>query len=233
MESAKEKFNRVLELRPDFAAALFCLGEIAFDRADYERAAALFNHALQTDNTLRGPHYRLAQRALMQGRRHAAREHLLSEVNLGPEDSDLLVSVASMFFKIDDHDSATDCLLRAISIDCANADAYYYLGLASAVNGRLEEAVEYFGHTADIRPDDIRALRDAAVVYLAMGNVADAADRIQKARSLATNDLLLKSLESRVKLVRRKKRVADFLSRLGPRFISKLKSYFRGPPSPD
>ena len=52
IESAKEKFNRILELVPDFAAALFYLGEIAFSNADYE--------ALQKDNMLTGPQYRLA-----------------------------------------------------------------------------------------------------------------------------------------------------------------------------
>ena len=73
LDSAKEKFHRILELDPDFAPALFYLGEIALDQGDPDRAAELFEEALKKDPTLAGPHYRLAQCALTDGADEKAR----------------------------------------------------------------------------------------------------------------------------------------------------------------
>ena len=213
VESAKEKFNRILELDPASAVALFYLGEIALNNNDYEQAVQLFKQASQKDNTLAGPCYRLAQYALMTGQEQKARAYLLSELKLAPEDANALVSMGSMFLEVGDIDYATHCLLRAVDIDCANADAYYYLGVARTMKGVFEDAAEFFAHTLDISSGHIPALRDSAIVYLAMGRLANAAERIKKARSLAGNNSQLKALAWKIRLVRVQKRIGDFLCR--------------------
>ena len=222
IESAKEKFHRILELAPNSAVALFYLGEIALNKADYEGAARLLNQALQHDNGLVGPRYRLAQHALTQGLNREARDHLVSELKLGPEDADVLVSMGSMFLTIGDTDYAMHCLLKAIDTDCCNADAYYGLGLVNGRKGLLENAAEFFGHALDLKPKDVRALKDSAEVYLAMGKLANAAQRIKEARALARGDSQLRSLEKRVQLARLSKRLRDFVSRFKTRFILHL-----------
>ena len=113
-----------------------------------------------------------------------------------------------------DLDYATHCLLRAVDIDCNNTEAYYYLGLVSAVKGRLEDAVEFFSRTLEIRPDHVSALRDSASVCLAMGRSGQAAGRIKKVPASSGNDPRIRALD----------RKADFLCRLRPRFISHLVS---------
>ena len=219
IEAAKEKFNRILELKPDFAPALFYLGEIAFNGGDYERAVELFNQALQSDSALKGPYYRLAQYALMKQQKQKARAYLVSELRACPEDADTLVSMGSMFLTINEYDLSTHCLLRAAELDCANADAYHYLGLVSTSRGRLEEAAEFFTHTLDINSNHIAALRDSALVYLKMGRLVRAAERIDKARSLAGNDGELKALARRIWLSQIMQKIADLLLRFSPGFI--------------
>ncbi len=97
IESAKEKFNRILEINPDFAPALFYLGEIAFNIQDYERAVELYNQALEKDRTLQGPCYRLAQHALMKGRKIETGAYLefrsLDDCKLHAPDGALLATV--------------------------------------------------------------------------------------------------------------------------------------------
>jgi tetratricopeptide (TPR) repeat protein len=221
IESAKEKFNRILELDPNFAAALFYLGEIAFNRRDFKQAVVLFSRALQKDNTLAGPCYRLAQHALMKDQQLKARAYLVSELETCPEDADTLVSIGSMFLNIGEVDYATHCLLRAVDIDCANADAYYYLGNARAMKSEFRDAAEFFVHALDIRGNHIPTLRDSALVYLAMGKLTHAARSINKARLLAPDDPQLKELGRQIFAARIKKRVADILSRFGFRHVSK------------
>jgi tetratricopeptide (TPR) repeat protein len=217
IESAKEKFNRVLELTPDFPAALFYLGEVAFNNADYERAIQLFNQALQKDDAIPGPQYRLAQYALMNGQKQDARNYLVSEMKLAPANADILVSMGSMFLAIGDIDLSTNCLLRAVDIDCANADAYYYLGLASAIKSRFEDAAEFFAHALDIQPEHPLALRDSAITYMVMGKSANAAERIKKACLLTGTDTQLRSISHKIRLAQVTEQVKDFLCRFRPR----------------
>jgi tetratricopeptide (TPR) repeat protein len=221
IESAKEKFNRILEMDPDFAAALFYLGEIAFNAGDCDRAAELYNQALQKDRTLQGPCFRLARNALMKDRREEAGDYLVSEMKLALEDAGALVSMGSMFLKIGDVSCATHCLLRAVEMDCASADAYYYLGLISALKEDFEDAAELFSHALDIRDDHVPTLRDSAHVCLEMGKLDEAAKRIKKARALDPRDPQLKELVHRVTLTRMKQRAKDFLRRSGLAFPPK------------
>ena len=220
IEAAKEKFNRILELNPDFAAALFYLGEIAFNSNDCERAAELYNQAFQKDGLLQGPCYRLAQQALREDQKTKARAYLVSELKLALEDANTLVSMGSMFLAIGDTGYATRCMLKAVDLDCANADAYYYLGVISAIKGEFEDAAEFFAHTLDIRNDYIPALRDSVSVYLAMGKLTDAAEKISKARALDGSDPQLKRLERTIIAARIRSRIMDSLRRIRSGFTS-------------
>jgi Flp pilus assembly protein TadD len=145
-------------------------------------------------------------------------------VKLAPEDTEILVSIGSMFIEAGDMDYATHCLLRAADIDSSNADAYYYLGVVSAVKGRFKDSLEFFSHALDIRPRDVRTLRDSAVVCLGMSRLAEAACRIKKALALAANDSQLRLLDRRIRIARTAALVRNFLSRFQPRFIQRLAS---------
>jgi tetratricopeptide (TPR) repeat protein len=216
IESAKEKFNRILELKPGHAPALFYLGEIAFNNKDYKQAIGLCKEALRKDGSLPGPRYRLAQCALVQGEPAEARDYLVSELRVAGEDANVLISMGSMFLTAGDPDYATHCLLRAVDVGSANADAYYYLGVASAVKGAFTDAADFFAHALDIKSEHVLALRDSAFVYLAMGKLDEAASRIEKARSLAGDDPQLRALKWRIRLAQITRRVSDFISRLRP-----------------
>ena len=226
IESAKEKFNRILELKPDFAPALFYLGEIVFGNDDYERAIELFNQALKEDDKLIGPRFRLAQYALMRGQSQEASDYLVSEVELAPEDADTWVSMGSMFLSIDDLDYATHCLMKAVNIDCANADAYYYLGLVSTLKGWFEDALDFFTQTLEYNGKHISALRSSAVVYLNMNRLNEAAGRIKETLPLADDDPQLKTLNRKVQMLQAMEQIRSFLCRFKPRFILRLISRF-------
>jgi len=152
----------------------------------------------------------------MRGWYKKARSYLLSELRSAPEDADILASMGSMFLAIGDLDYATQCLMRAVDIDCANAKAYYYLGLVSATKGQFEDAAEFFAHTLDIRPKHIAALRDSALIYLTMGRLTDAAARIKKALCLADDNPQLKMLDRRIRLLQATEKIRNFLFRLKP-----------------
>jgi len=199
IDSAKEKFNRILELDPDFAAAFHYLGEIALNTAQYDRAVELFQLAMTKDHKLPGPRYRLAQCALMAAQPAKAKELLLAEIHLGAEDSQLLISMGSMLLQIGESDAAAKCLLKVADADRKNISAIYYLAVALAMRGRYYDAIDFFEHILEIKPDDLAALRDCALAYLLIDRPHEAADKLRSARSIAPNDHELISLHYRIR----------------------------------
>jgi tetratricopeptide (TPR) repeat protein len=220
IESAKEKFHRIIELKPDFAPALFYLGEIAFHKEDFEKAQELFNQTLLIDSTICGPRYRLAQCALRDDQKVQAKACLLSELSIAPEDPDILVSMGSMFLIIGDFDYAAHCLLRALEFDYSNADAYYFLAIASAMKGQAIEAGEFFTHAIDIRPNDIKVLKESALLSLTTGKLTLAQKRIASAMNLTKNDPEIKALARKIKAAKTVRSIADYISRFVPSFVS-------------
>ncbi len=214
LEAAKEKFNRILEFNSLYAPALFYRGEIAFQDGDYDKAVEYFNKAIESDDSLQGPRYRLAQYALMNEQKEQARSYLVTEMKLALEDGDTLVSMGSMFLTLGDIGCATHCLLRAIDNNTTGADAYYYLGLASAMRKEYEEALELFSHALDINSEHVPALKDSAMIYLLMNSFYDAEQRIKKARSISPDDSQIKSLDKKIKTVKTIFSAKEFFSKM-------------------
>jgi tetratricopeptide (TPR) repeat protein len=197
---AKEKFNRILELDPDFAAALFYLGEIALSRNNHTKAARLFNRALTRNAGFPGPRYRLAQLALTAGDSDQARRLLHEECDLGVDDTDVLLSIGSMLLQLNDLDYATNCFLRVVDEDRSNADAFHYLGVALAKRGEFEGTLQFFEHAVNLGSHDVDILADAAFLYLKTGQLTRAAETIATARILSGDDKEIMRLARKIQL---------------------------------
>ena len=221
IEQATEKFNRILELSPDFAPAFFYLGEIAFNNLDYEPALKFYREALKLDNDLNGPCFRLAQFFLSNNLPHKAKAYLLSELELNPDDANILVSMASMFMAIDAPSHAANCLIKAIDIDPTNADAYYYLGLINAAKDEFEEAAEFFAHALDVDSDHLSALKDSTILCIVLGRLEDAKQKLQKAKTLAPDNVDLNPISRKLAVAIIKKKICKMLSSLRPESLIK------------
>jgi len=223
IESAREKFHRALELRPDTALATFYLGEIALNAGELKMAEELYSRAMARDGSLPGPRYRLACCSFLRNDIQSAKTYLASEIKLAMDDADVLVSMASMFLVFAaqpqvDSDEAIDYalhfLLRAIDIDSCSADAYYYLGLANAIKGRLEEASELFAQALGINPEHVPAIRDSAAVCLAMHRIEDAAEIVEKGSKAIGDNPQLKAIRRRVRRSQVTRQLTDLLGRI-------------------
>ncbi|MFC1676298.1 tetratricopeptide repeat protein [Planctomycetota bacterium] len=221
IDSAREKFHRIIELNPENPAAYFYLGEIAFNNEDYQQAAKMFNQTLQRDHKFTGPRYRLAQYAMANGLEDEAKVYLVAEAELEPNDSDVLVSMGSMFMSMGEFEYAAHSLLRAVDMDFANAKAYYYLGLAHAGKEQFEEAIEFYNHTLDIKGDYFEALRDSGFAYLQIGKIDAALKQIAKAKAINADDSQLKAIERAIKVAQFTGRTTAWLGRLRSPHTSK------------
>jgi len=198
---------------------LFYLGELALDGGDSQRAVSLFEKAAAKDPQLPGPNYRMAQHALSNERPREARAYLLQELDLNVENAATLVSMASMLLSVGDPDHAVQCLLRATGFDKGNADAYYYLGVATANKGHFDDAERFFSRALELHADHEGALRDSALMYVVTGQTDKASERIAQTRAVLPKDLELRMLDYGLRLMRLTDFCGRLLSRLDPRRV--------------
>ena len=188
LDAAREKFNRILELQPDFTSAVFYLGELALIQDRSVEASRLYCRAIKEDPDLAGPRYRLAQIALGDGSCDEAKKVLLDELKLKIDDIDVLLSIAVMFIQLGELDLAMDTLLGVVDEDRNNATAFYYMGMLMALQGDHEGALHFFEHAMTIDDTNPNLLADAALIYLSNGRAEQAHRAIAAARELAPSD---------------------------------------------
>jgi tetratricopeptide (TPR) repeat protein len=196
---ASEKFNRILELSPDFARAKMYLAEIALRQEDITKATELFLDAVETDPSLAGPRYRLAQLALDAGRDDRALELLRMELKFDFDDPDVLNSIGTMLMKLGEFDSAMDCFLRVVDHNPVNERAFYYMGKSLAMQGETEGAFHFFEYAMELGSEDYQLYKDAVQVYYEAGQYTLAMKTIKVAEKFSNGDKELQKLEKRVK----------------------------------
>ena len=200
LNAAREKFNRILELQPDFTNAVFYLGELAMIQNRSVDASRLYCRATKEDPDLAGPRYRLAQIALDDGSCDEAKKLLMDELKLKIDDIDVLLSIAVMFIQLGELDLAMDTLLGIVDEDRESATAFYHMGMVMALQGDHEGAMHFFEHAMTIDDTDPNLLTDAALIYLSNRQVEQAHRAIAAARKLAPDDKNITRLWRRIQL---------------------------------
>ncbi|MBN2129302.1 MAG: tetratricopeptide repeat protein, partial [Sedimentisphaerales bacterium] len=124
-----------------------------------------------------------------------------------------------MLLTIGDPDHAVQCLLRATGYDKSNADAYYYLGVATANKAHFDDAERFFSRALELDAGHEAALRDSSLVYVVTGQTDKAAERIAQARAALPKDFELRMLDYGLRLMRLTDFCGHLLSRLDPRRV--------------
>lgn len=207
IQSAREKFNRILGLEPNFVSALFYLGEIAFNQKDYGEAENFFKRASEQGGIILGLNYRLACCGMIKGLKAETRAYLLKELkNSGNMkksvlNSSILASAGSIFLVLKDIDSAMHCQLRAIDLDANNPEAYYSLGIISLIKGNLNDAVDFLDQALNLIPDSVFFIYAYSLALLMAGKMKEA-ERVIKNLLNICSSRELKKIKHRIWLIR-------------------------------
>ncbi|MHC4552582.1 MAG: tetratricopeptide repeat protein [Planctomycetota bacterium] len=146
LESAKEKFNRILEFEEEHAVAHFYLAEIHRMRGHAEQAVRLYRKAAHFDPQLPGPRYRLARICAEGGEFKKGIELLRQELRLGIDDIDVLKAMGWLFMQMDADSDAGSCFLQVLEQAEADDSVFYGLGMSLAVGGEYESAAQCLRH---------------------------------------------------------------------------------------
>ena len=118
----------------------------------------------------------------------AAIEYLKKELDLEPEDTDVLLSMGSMLLSLGDADTALQCFLQSLDADENNAQVYYYLGLAAVMRQELANAKDFFESALKLDPQSPAILRDMAQLHLLLGDTETALHHAAKAVQCSGGD---------------------------------------------
>ena len=163
---------------------MYYLGEMSLDCGEILKAVGLFEQALEKDPRISGGHYRLAQCAMSAGENELAAAHLQQELALETEDTEVLISIGSMFSKLGKYDAALHCFLRCLDEDDKNAHAYHFLGRISAMQGEYRNAKSFFETAIEINPRSPEILKDLAKLYLLLKDYPIAAKYAEAAKNI-------------------------------------------------
>ncbi len=199
-DNAREKFNRILELDPEYAPAYFYLGEVAYDQGDNAEATKLYFKATTYDSTLPGPRYRLAQLATDANNKTQALKFLMQECALEIDESEVLMSMGRMFAELGEADHAMNCYLKIIDEDPEHAEAFYRLGQTLSKEGEHEGGLQFLEHAIGLGKDGAEMLAENAMMYLKVKQLFLAKRMVKLAKEKDATNAKVKRVDMLVKI---------------------------------
>ena len=175
ISAAAEKFNRILETTPDFAPAVFCMGEIELNRQNFPTAEHYYRRTMELDDRLAGPRFRLGQMAFAMGNKADAFNLLCRELELDIDQPEVLTSIGLIMMKLCQVDYAAHCFLRVSELGPTNGVNYLHLAKALALRGEDEDSQQFLDYAVELEPENFALVKEAAKISLRLGNLRNAA----------------------------------------------------------
>jgi Flp pilus assembly protein TadD len=206
---AERTFTQIVKDNPKDAAALFYLGQIAFERNDFDAAIAVLNRATLADARSAAA-WNLLTVAYMQ-RAGAAQTpeksdaDYLSAVRAGEgltrvrTDAEANLLFAQTLIAAKQFPRAVIVLERLAAATDANPGALYLLGVAQSRVKNFPKAISALERAAAKTPNDANIYRELGYAYEISKLYAKALSAYEKGASLAPNDADFKASADRVR----------------------------------
>jgi tetratricopeptide (TPR) repeat protein len=206
---AERTFNAIIKDNPKDSVALLYLGQLAFERNDFDAAIAALNRATLADARSAAAWTLLTQAYLQRAGRAASPEKadadFLSAVRAGEGltrvatsvEANLLFAQALVYAK--QYPRAVMVLERATAGANAPAAALYLLGVAQSRAQNFPKAISALERAAAKTPDDVNIYRELGYAYEISKQYAKALSVYEKGASLAPNDADFKASADRVR----------------------------------
>jgi len=200
IDSATEKFKRILETHPDFAPAIHYLGEAELDRKNFDEAEKFFIKASKMDTNLPCPRFRLAQCAIRSGRKDEAISLLAGELRLDPQEEMILSSIGVMMLELGQVDYAMHCFLKISEINPANAANYLDLGRVLAERGEKADAEQFLEYAIELDPKNVELAKEVSKVFSGIKDHSQAIHILNSVERFAGNDFSVFALKKKFQM---------------------------------
>jgi tetratricopeptide (TPR) repeat protein len=175
---ASDLFNEALEIRKDYAPALFGLALAASE--DFEdQAVKLAHKALAADPKLLEARELLARLALEDNNEKLAIDEADTAIAASPRALDAMAIRAAIDFLHDRPDS--EWMHKILAIDSHRGEAYATIAHFQVLNRRYEEGIEFYRKAIAIEPDLWSAHSELGINLMRLGQDEEARAELVKA----------------------------------------------------
>ncbi|HML76025.1 MAG TPA: tetratricopeptide repeat protein [Anaerohalosphaeraceae bacterium] len=202
ISQAAEKFRWILELRPEFAQAMFYLGEICRLEENLDEAMAWYTKAKTTETQLAGPRFRMAQIRLWQDQPDGVAELLRDEIKLACDDEQIMLSIGQMLIRLGEYNDALPCFLRVLDSNSEQGRAYFGISAILMHRRDLEGCLQFLEHAIGVDVRVLSAYLGAALIHTRQNNYQRAFQILHKAKSLLGNSWRLRIWMAKVWICR-------------------------------
>ena len=206
---AERTFNSIVKDNPKDAGALYFLGQMAFERNDFDAAIAALNRATLADarSTSAWNLLTLAylQRAAAASSPEKADADYLSAVRAGEgltrvrTDAQASLLFAQALISAKQFPRAATVLERVAAAPDAPASAFYLLGVSQSRAKNFPKAISALERAAAKTPDDANIYRELGYAYEISKQYAKALSAYERGSSLAPADADFKASAERVR----------------------------------
>ena len=195
-DTAIAEYQKALAINPNCVIAHQRLGFLLYNvKHQPEQGLAHTTAALRLDPNNGFAHYDMGQAMRNEGKLDEAGWHFGEAVRLTPTTGTLPYNPADMHCSLGEillaktrPSEAAEVLTRAVSLDANNARAHYYLALAQAAQGMLDQPLQHYSLACSLQPsvDNVPELHYLLSVNLAKaGRAQEALQSARKALELA------------------------------------------------
>jgi Flp pilus assembly protein TadD len=206
---AERTFNAIVKDNPKDAGALYFLGQMAFERNDFDAAIAALNRATLADARSASAWNLLTlaylQRAGAAASPEKADADYLSAVRAGEgltrirTDAQANLLFAQALISAKQFPRAATVLERVAAAQDAPASALYLLGVAQSRAKNFPKAISALERAASKTPDDANIYRELGYAYEISKQYAKALSAYERGSSLAPGDADFKASAERVR----------------------------------
>ena len=162
LDDAMDAYADAWEIQPDDAELCTAIGKVWLETADWREAASWFQKALDIDADHIGAQCGLAGIEREQGLLDAARERLEPLYERQRDNSDILLTLADIYWDDGDAEGALHVLQRLLALQPQRTALYAKIGNIHASAGDVNKAVEHYRQALAQQPNCIPALHGLA-----------------------------------------------------------------------
>ena len=176
-----------MKIYPDYADALFTLGNVYHDLGDYDKEIALMAKQEKAGKTNNMMFYNAGNAKLEKGDFAGAIKMYRTALDMTPNNVEPYVNMGSAYLQMGNIDSAVFCLEKAISINPNYPQAYINLGTAYFSLKNKEKAIINIQKSLELDPKSVEANVVLGNYYLSEKNMDKALFYLEKGYQLNPN----------------------------------------------
>jgi tetratricopeptide (TPR) repeat protein len=184
VEGTERQARRALELNPQNADALHCLGLAFFGRQQYEEAIRYLSQAAQVKPSGGEIQADLGAVFVAQNRLEEGIRHLRQALELAPHIHEAYFNLGLAEFRRANKPEALKCWLRMTELEPQNYAAHHNVAALLEEQGNLDQAIEHYRQAARLKPEDAVSQAQLGTALCAKGAVQEGLTQLSNAVSL-------------------------------------------------